>query len=356
MLRFAMLSKHVNLIKAGLEGCYFSGAHQFAKTWLGGVGAVLALRHVKPRILNDFQPNRAHEITPEFLEQAIVRLRENGFDIVSLDEAARRLAEPGSHNKFVAFTFDGGYRDVGEHAYPVLKKHKCPFTVYVPTAFPDGEGLLWWRALEQVIANRDVVTIEVDGEPRIYLSTTLEEKFEAFADISWWLMSLDEKKLPGFMADFCGTFNFDMKALCREQCMNWHEIAQLAADPLVTIGAQTLDHVDLSKLNQQELLRQIREGARILESTLGKRPQHFSYPFGTLNTARLREFDIARELGFTTAVTMREGILYKDHATALHALPRLPLSGEYQSMRYLDVLLSGLPSYVMNGFEKLSVA
>jgi len=310
---------------------------------------------VKPRSLDDFQPNRAHEITPEFLEQAILRLREDGFDIVDLDEASRRLQEQKPH-KFVSFTFDGAYRDVAEYAYPILKKHNCPFTVYVPTAFPDGEGLLWWRALEQVIRNRDVVTTQVGGEPRIYLTGDADEKYEAYADISWHLHTLDDKNLRAFMANFCASFHFDMKVACLEACMSWHELAQLSEDPLVTIGAQTLDHIDLAKLDRQELMRQMREGVKVLESTLGVRPKHFSYPFGTLNTARLREFDAARDFGFTTAVTTREGILYSGHATSLHALPRVPLSGELQAVRYLDVLLSGLPSYVMNGFEKLSVA
>lgn len=340
---------------AGLEGCYLSGAHRFAAPYLGGVGAILALRHVRPRSEALFQPNRAHEISPEFLEQAILHLRADGFDIVTLDEAGRRLKTPGSH-KFIALTFDGAYRDVLTHAYPILKKHNCPFTVYVPTAFPDGEGLLWWHALEQVIASRDVVTIHVDGEPRIYLANQLEEKCEAYADISWLLSTFDEKKLHAFMDNFCGSFHFDMKAVCREQCMGWSEIAELSQDPLVTIGTQTVDHADLSKLDKTELARQVREGARILETALGRRPKHFSYPYGTLNAARLREFDAVRDLGFATAVTAREGILYNEHATNLHALPRVPLSGEYQAVRYLDVLLSGLPFYVLNGFERLKLA
>ena len=56
--------------------------------------------------------------------------------------------------RFVRLTFDGGYKDMMTSAYPVLSQHGIPFTVYVPTAFPDGLGEAWWLALEQMIGAR----------------------------------------------------------------------------------------------------------------------------------------------------------------------------------------------------------
>ena len=35
---------------------------------------------------------------------------------------------------------------------------------------------------------------------------------------------------------------------CKELCMTWEEIGELAADPLVTIGAHTVNHVMLKKV------------------------------------------------------------------------------------------------------------
>ena len=52
----------------------------------------------------------------------------------------------------MCLTFDGAIRDLMVSAYPVLARHGVPFTVYVPTAFPDGLGEAWWLALEAVIA------------------------------------------------------------------------------------------------------------------------------------------------------------------------------------------------------------
>ncbi len=335
-----MLSKYSILAALGLEGCYLSGMHRFAKPYLGGVGAILTLHHVRPSHFSSFRPNQSTEITPEFLERTILHLRVSGFDIVGLDEAMRRIKAPGTCNPFVVLAFEHGYRDVFSHAYPVLKKHACPFTLYIPTAFPDGEGLLWWRALEHVIGTRDVVMINAEAEPRIYMTATLEEKYEAYYDLCWWLHSLDDKTLHKFMRDFCATFGFDMKTACRETCMSWPEIALLAADPLASIGVQTLGGTNLPK--------QIRDGARILEAALGKYPKHVSCTYGKPDA------DICK-LGCDTAVTSSYGMLYAEHANHLHQLPRIPLRGDYQSLHCLDVLLSGLPSYIQNGFACMRI-
>ena len=45
----------------------------------------------------------------------------------------------------------------------------------------------------------------------------------------------------------------------------------------------------------------------VIEAALAVRPQHLSYPFGDRTSAGAREFEIAAELGFKTAVTTRPG-------------------------------------------------
>ena len=82
-----MTSAKSTLRKAALEGLYFSGASKLFRSWGGGVGAILTLHRVRPSRKDVFQPNKALEVTPEFLEDTIVWLRRNRNDLVSLDEA-----------------------------------------------------------------------------------------------------------------------------------------------------------------------------------------------------------------------------------------------------------------------------
>ena len=41
---------------------------------------------------------------------------------------------------FACFTFDDGYRDNREHAYPVFKRLNLPFAIYIPTAYAEGRA------------------------------------------------------------------------------------------------------------------------------------------------------------------------------------------------------------------------
>ena len=123
----------------------------------------------------------------------------------------------------------------------------------------------------------------------------------------------------------------DIAAFCRDLCMDWQELAELAADPLVTIGAHTVNHVMLKKVPDDAAVRAEMEMSRaVLEAALGVRPEHLAYPVGDPTSAGPREFRIAPELGFKTAVTTRPGVLFKAHRDHLTALPRISVNGEFQ--------------------------
>ena len=95
----------------------------------------------------------------------------------------------------------------------------------------------------------------------------------------------------------------------------------------------------------------------IIEAGLGIRPDHLSFiPVGDRTSAGPREFEIAAELGFKTAVTTRPGVLFADHVEHLTALPRISLNGEYQRLRYVRVLLSGSATAMWSGFRRLDAA
>ena len=113
-----------------------------------------------------FQPLRSHEITPEFLDRTIRALKRWKFDIVSMDEVCHRAVTSPTPRRFVALTFDGGYKDMIASAYPVLSRHGVPFTVYLPTAFPDRLGEAWWLALEAVIARESRISLVMDRQER----------------------------------------------------------------------------------------------------------------------------------------------------------------------------------------------
>lgn len=333
-----------SFIRAGLEALYFSGAHHVLGTMFGGVGAILTMHHVRPRRSGSFQPNRILEVQADFLDSVIVHLRRRGVDIVSMDEMRRRLLEREFDRKFVALTFDDGYSDNLEHALPVLRKHGAPFVLYVATSFPDRLGELWWVSLERVIAKTDRLVIEMDGTSRFFNVSHPADKLSAFNEVYWWLRGFeDEEKLRRTVRDLCARYGIDPLAACRDLCMDWGGIGKIAADPLCTIGAHTIHHPILRKWPADRVRTEMQRSVEVLKDALGKKPEHFAYPFGDMTAADSREFKIAEEVGFRTAVTTRPDVLRAEHRDQLLALPRISLNGHFQAVRYVDVLMSGVP-------------
>ncbi len=345
------------IIRGGLESLFFTGAYMALKPLLGGVGVILTFHHVRPPRPDRFQPNHMLEITPRFLTCVVKLLRRANVDVISLDEMHRRLTAGDFKRRFVCLTFDDGYRDTLKYAYPILKEAQLPFAVYVATSFPDRLGELWWLGLEAVIARNSRVGLVIDGKNQVFDCGSIEEKHALYEELYWWLRRRPQpSELRDAVRTLAACYSVDIAAFCEELCMDWQELAELAADPLVTIGAHTVNHPMLAKLPEKSARSEMELSRSIIEAALGARPQHLAYPFGDPTSAGLREFALASELGFKTAVTTRPGVIFRSHAEHLTALPRISLNGDYQQLRYVRVLLSGAATAMWNGFRRLDAA
>jgi peptidoglycan/xylan/chitin deacetylase (PgdA/CDA1 family) len=351
-----MSRRTTKILKAVLSTLHYSGADSMIAPFTRGIGAIFMLHHISPDKPGRFEPNRILKVSPDFLELVIRQVRASGFEIVSLDEAHFRLIEGNYGKPFVCFTFDDGYRDNFEHAYPIFKRHNLPFAIYVPTDYADGHGDLWWLVLEKVIMQVKALTMKIDGSLRRLRCGTPAEKDATFHAVYWWLRSIDEVDARGIVRELREGIDFDAKKLCADLMMHWGEIAHLASDPLVTIGGHTRRHYALAKLTLSEAQAEIEKSVRRIEQETGKPCRHFSYPYGDEASAGPREFAIVKELGLKTGVTTRKGLIHPRHAQELTALPRVSLNGDYQKQRYVKVLLSGAPFALFNMMQKASSA
>ncbi len=342
-------------IRAGLETLYFTGTHRLARSFFAGVGAILTFHRVLPAHDDPFQPHRGLEITPDFLDAVLSALGRADVDMVSMDEAWRRLTGASDGRRFVAVTFDDGYRDTLEHAWPILKRHQVPATLYVASGFAEGTGVLWWEVLAKAVADNDSLAVEIDGGLRHFDCASPQAKDETYATLYGWLRDEPhEAELEAATAAIAAKNGIDTAAQCRQLCMGWDELAGLAADPLITIGAHTVSHPFLAKCDAETARTEMAESRRMIEEKLGIRPEHFAYPVGAPDAAGPRDFALASELGFKTGATTRAGVIFPDHAAHLTALPRLSVNGEFQQLRFLEVLLSGTATALLNRFRRVA--
>jgi peptidoglycan/xylan/chitin deacetylase (PgdA/CDA1 family) len=346
-----------NIIGAGFAAFRLSGLHKLAGAATRGQGAMLMFHNVRPwrPATPGFTPNRLLEITPEFLDDALVLVRRLGFDIVTMDEALRRLVE-GNARPFVALTFDDGYRDTVNFALPVLERHQAPFTVYVATGFAERSAGMWWLELEEALRGADRLEIADDGLSLCLPTKTPHQKAEAFARIYWALRGGSEERLLRIVAALAARHGVNGGAIVDALCLDWAGIAALARHSLATIGAHSVSHKMLAKWPNEVARSEMGRSKERIEEKLGRPVRHFAYPVGDPASAGRREFDLARELGFASAVTTRPGMIFPAHKDHLTALPRVSVNGNWQDIGYFEVLLSGAPFALWNRGRRICVA
>lgn len=349
-----------NLIKSVLDIIYHTGAYHALAPATQGMGLIFTLHHIRPLKEeynhSNFHPNGILEITPDFLDATIERLKFLDIDLVSLDEAVRRVQSGHSERRFACFTIDDGYHDNFLFAWSVFKKHECPFTVFVTPGIIDGTCELWWLALEKIIAQNRSIEFVIDDKTYKCACNSLAEKKAAFEETYWPIRNMDEYKQRRFITELCDTYKIDLEDLCRWEAMTWDELRALNEDPLVTIGAHTNNHFALAKLTEKQALEEMTSSAKRLETEIGNYPEYFCYPYGDEGSAGEREFKLAQKAGFKAATTTRKGVVFSEHNAHLTALPRVSLNGDYQSIKYIDLFASGVPFALWNKFKKVSAA
>ena len=336
-----MESENRWLASLKLELAYFTG-----RAWWGGIekrgaGTILRFQRVRPSRRAAFQPLRADEVTPRFLDRAIRALKRWDYDIVSIDEVCRRAVIMPERRRFVGLSFDGASKDLITHGYPVLARHAVPFTVYVPTAFADGVGEAWRLALEAIIAKEIRLSLVIERNERHFSIRTVGEKRDVFAFLNGWLRQLPPPELSVAINDLCSRYGVDLARLSREASMDWADLATLAADPNVTFGSATVNYPALSNLKDATAQREMSMGRAVAETALHRDVRHFAFPYGDRNSWRRAHVVMAEELGFASAVSTVGGIIEAEGRTNLHALPRISWDGRSRSLRAMRVLLSG---------------
>jgi peptidoglycan/xylan/chitin deacetylase (PgdA/CDA1 family) len=329
-----MIVRRAESLLRGLESV---GADRLMRPWLAGRGVVFVLHRAAPTGSTVLDPDLT--VTADVLDHALRMTRREGYTTIGVDEIAGRLhgAAPG---RFAAFTFDDGYRDNLTVALPVFRAHRVPMCLYVTTGLIDRTAPCWWAALAHLVESR--ASIDLTG---LSLSGTMStaswpEKRAAFARVEAWAHGdLESRSEP--IRQWCREFGVDDRSVLDEAMLSWEELRELARDPLVTIGAHGVTHRRLSRLDDAAARRELVESRARLETELDRPVRHLAYPYGGPAACGPREFQLAAEAGFLTAVTTRNGNVFAAHGGRLTALPRRRLTEGAPDLRTARRALTG---------------
>ena len=113
--------------------------------------------------------------------------------------------------------------------------------------------------------------------------------------------------------------------------MSWEDVVILSEDSLCTIGGHTKNHYAFNRLSEDEIIEEVDGANKKIEEKIGKKVEHFAYPFGSINEVGLREFEIIKRFNFKTVTTTRKGNIYLEHKNFINCcLPRIMLIDKFK--------------------------
>lgn len=276
-------------------------------------------------------------VTADFLDDLIRWLHQNAWDVLSLDDCVQRLRHPDStKRRFAALTFDDGYRDNVQRALPVLERHNAPFTIYIPTGAPKRTLFSWWLGLRQLFTERDSVEIEA---MRCRFDTRDASAKEAALDtVCRWIHQDYERK-----AMLTSTFDkagISLEALNDRYFMDEEELMALSRHPLASIGGHTSSHAAISTLHEKAAVEEMTSNRAYLQDLLQLEIPHFAFPYGNQNACGDRDFEIAKSVGFSSAVTTDDAPV-SNRSHNMFGLPRIGIRNNDSAITF-DARISGL--------------
>ena len=220
------------------------------------------MRPIPVLMYHHVNPNKGDmvTVTPETFNGQMKYLHERRYRTLKLDELIlcmnRKLI---LKEKAVVITFDDGWLDNYIYVYPVLKKYKINATIFIVTDRIE-------RANKNLI---QITSIPTHKESKLLIKQGEEHRV----------------------------------------VLNWDLIKEMLYSGLVDVYSHTKSHVKCDRLSEKELLEELGESKKVIETRLGRPCPYLCWPYGLYNDTALK---IAKDVVYKALFTTRHGVVKAD--------------------------------------------
>jgi peptidoglycan/xylan/chitin deacetylase (PgdA/CDA1 family) len=236
-------------------------------------------------------------------ERQVKWLKQN-LTVLSESELLEVIQNSRVKEPCAVITFDDGYRDNYELAYPVLRAHRAPAIFFVCPGLMDKRWLGWWDIIAGMVKKSKQRVITLRGE----VLRLGDEKERVIGLLQSWMKSRPSAETAGLLeelSDACGVA-FPDRQFQDGQLMTWEQVAEVNRNG-VAIGSHTQMHRVLATLDEEEQRWELRESKAALEGRLGRPVQTIAYPAGSYRNFTPATMRIARECGYEAGFSFHSG-------------------------------------------------
>lgn len=257
------------------------------------------------RVVDDFEATARTEMPSMLVSRAMFEQHIDWigrrFRFVGLDEIGERIASGIPFTKPVAaVTFDDGYRDVYEQAFPVLKRKGIPGAIFVVT---DLVGQPFWQIHDRLYCfmakafaswddpRRELLGLLSDlGLPADSLVGSRAATSNPMVTVSTLLPGLSRVEVSRMLTGLETTVGNGFGP--PPQTLTWPMLADMRKAGFV-IGSHTETHVSLPTESADTIARELAGSKQKLERELGEPVLHFAYPGGQFTPPVVEALDRA---------------------------------------------------------------
>ncbi len=271
------------------------------------------------RVLPKPDPLFPDETDAQSFDQVCTWLRD-WFNVLPLDEAVLQMRSASLPERALAITFDDGYADNHDVALPILRRHGLTATFFIATGFLDG-GRMWNDTVIESVrhSSKSGVDLTSLGEAGlISLSLgSLDERRSAIDTVIRAIKYLPPDKRIEIAEQIASRLGVSPPS---DLMMTSGEVRALRRAGM-QIGAHTVNHPILARLDDGAARREIGGSKRFLEELLDEPVGLFAYPNGKPGEDFTPDsVALARDLGFDAAVSTAWGAASR--ATDPFQIPR----------------------------------
>lgn len=228
------------------------------------------------------------------------------YVVLPVEELAERLQNGRAPRNALALTFDDGYRDSLTHAAPILARYGLPATIFLTTGYVGTAEMPWYDLLALGLKTTRCEEIALTPGRSLPLHSTQTRLAALQATLGHMKRLPDEERrrvVDRMVQELSPATPEQQKRLM----LSWDEVAALRGLGF-SIGAHTVTHPILSRVEKDAAWREINGSKQTIERALGVPIRGFAYPNGGVDDYSPETVRLVERAGFTCAVTTRRGL------------------------------------------------
>lgn len=257
-----------------------------------------------------------------------IKYLKKNFEVIRLSEVNEWLRSGTKGRPAAVITFDDGYQNNYDVAFPILCEEKLPAAIFLTTGFIDTNDTIWSCRLHYAFTKTSKRMFEWNRLEFDISGKT--EKANALTVIKEKLKKMPSKQMIAGVREIVMALNvrpeegIDIGSAYR--MLNRKAINSMASSGLIEFGAHTCSHPILSRMTTLEQEEEIKRSIDAVKEITGSPCRLFAYPDGGIGDYGNDTIRILQDSGITTAVTTINS--YNDDSTSLMELRRYGIGAD----------------------------